>query len=104
PIFLPGVEVVGAMRRRGVHGAGARIGGDVGGQHAEDTAFEERMLKGGALHPGAFEAGQFAGLAEIAGGDYRGGELSGDDVDGAFVVSHPRARKKARGWGTGSLG
>ena len=48
-ILLAGVEVVGAMRGRGVHCAGAGVGGNVGGQHAQDAAVEERMLEGGAL-------------------------------------------------------
>ena len=44
-----GVEVVRAVRGRGVDGAGALFGGDVVGVHAEDGAIEEGMLEGDAL-------------------------------------------------------
>ena len=102
-VALAGVEVVGAMGGSGVDGARALVGGDVGGQNAEDAAVEERVLEGGAFELGAFEAGQFDGFAEIAGGDDGGGEFGGDDVDGGGVVSHPCAQKRAQGWGTRSL-
>ena len=58
PVALAGIEVVGAVRGRGVDRAGAGVGGDVGGQHAEDAALEKRMLEGGALEPRALEAGE----------------------------------------------
>ena len=48
-VALAGVEVVCAVGRRGVDGAGTRVGSDVGGQNAEDAALEERVLEGGAL-------------------------------------------------------
>ena len=48
-IALTGVEVVCAMRGRGVDRAGALVGGDVGGEDAEDAALEERVLEGGVL-------------------------------------------------------
>src|ERR1700687_1238940 len=80
-ITLPGVEVVGAVRGSGVDGPGALIGGDVGGEHAEDAAVEERMLEGGVLDLAAFEAGQFCGRAELAGGDDGGREFSSHDVN-----------------------
>ena len=40
-VALAGVEVVRAVRGRGVHCAGAGVGGDVGGQHAEDRCDRE---------------------------------------------------------------
>ena len=82
-ILLAGVEVVGAMGRGGVHCAGAGVGGNVGGQDAQDAAVEERVLEGGALELAAFEAGELGGFAEIAGGDDRCGQLGGNNVDGA---------------------
>ena len=48
-VALAGVEVVCAVRGRGVDRAGAGVGGDVGGQHAQNAALEERMLEGDAL-------------------------------------------------------
>ena len=41
-VLYPGVEVVGAVRRRGVDHARALVHGDVVGQHAEDRALKER--------------------------------------------------------------
>ena len=55
-VALAGVEVVHAMGRRGVDGAGALVGRDVIRQHAEDGAVEKRMLEGGALQLRAFES------------------------------------------------
>ncbi len=81
-VVLACVEVVGAVGRRGVDGAGAGIGGDVGRQDTEDGALEEWMLKGGAFERGAFEAGEFLHGIQVAG--FRNGfcQRGGDDVDG----------------------
>ncbi len=103
-VALAGVEVVGAVGGRGVDGAGAGVGGDVGGQNAEDAALEERMLEGGALELAAFEAGEFGGCAQFAGGDDGRSEFSGDDVDRAAGLSlrfpiHGGMRLR-HGWGT----
>ena len=59
PVALAGIKVVGAVSRRGMDGAGAGIGGDVGGEHAQDAALQERMLEGDAVERGALEAGEF---------------------------------------------
>jgi hypothetical protein len=102
-VALAGVEVVRSVGGRGVDGAGALVGSDVGGQHAEDAAVEERVLECGALEQAAFEAGEFFRFAEVAGSDYAGGQFRGDDIDGAwlrFVLSHPCRRRKRQGWGT----
>ena len=53
---MPGVEVVRAVARRGVHRAGAGLERDVVGEHAERRARVERMLEADllelrALHP-----------------------------------------------------
>ena len=40
-----GVEVIRAVRRGGVHRAGALVHGDVVGQHAQDCALQKRMRK-----------------------------------------------------------
>ena len=81
-VALAGVEVVGAVGGRGVDGAGAGVGGDVGGQHAQDAALQEGMLEGDAVEHGAFEAGDLSGRAEFAGGGHLRGQCRGDDVDG----------------------
>ena len=51
-VALAGVEVVCAVGGSGVDGAGAGVGGDVGGQDAEDAAVEKRMLEGDAVEHG----------------------------------------------------
>ena len=60
-VALAGVEIVGAVGGCGVDCAGALVGGDVGGENAEDAALEERVLEGGVLELAAFEAGEFGG-------------------------------------------
>ena len=84
-VTLAGVEVVCAMGGSGVDCAGALVGGDVGGEDAEDAAIEEGVLVGGVFELAAFEAGEFGGCAEFTGGDDGGGEFGGDDVDGALI-------------------
>src|SRR5579863_3154142 len=85
PIALPGVEVVGAMGRSRMHGASASVGGDVGGEYAQDAAVEERMLEGDAVQGCALEACQFPGFTQLAGGDDGGGQLRSDNIDRAVV-------------------
>ena len=77
-------------------GAGALVGGDVGGEHAEDAALEERMLEGGVLELAALEAGEFCGCAEFAGGDDGRREFGGDDVD--RIRSVESGRCSGRHW------
>ena len=74
-VALAGIEVVCTVRRRSVDGAGAGVGGDVGGQNAEDAALEEGVLEGGVFELRAFETREFLGRAEPAGGDDRGGQV-----------------------------
>ena len=49
PVTLAGVEVVNAVGGRGVDGAGACVGRDVGRQHAENRPIEKRMLESDAV-------------------------------------------------------
>ena len=58
-VSLAGIKVVCAVRGRGVHRAGAGVGGDVGGQTPRIDALEERMLECDAVERGALEAGEF---------------------------------------------
>ena len=81
-IALTGVEVVCSVRGCGVDGSRALIGSDVGGEDSEDIALKERMLEGGVLERATFEAGEFSGRAEFAGGDDCRGEFGGDDING----------------------
>src|SRR6185503_16178194 len=81
-ILLASVEVVGAVGGSGVDCTGALVGSDVCAENAEDAPLEEGVLVGGVLELAAFEAGEFGGVAESAGGDDGGGEFGGDDVDG----------------------
>ena len=79
-----GVEVVGAVTRRGVHGAGAGVERDVVPEHAERRPRVERMLKAdlfelGALHPRHRLAERLAARR----GDLRRQRL-GDDHRAAF--------------------
>ena len=60
-VALAGGEVVDAVGGCGVDGAGALVGGDVGGVGAEDGAVEEGVLEGGAVEGGAFEEGEDVG-------------------------------------------
>ena len=76
-----GVEVVRAVRGRRVDRAGARVGGNIGGQHAQNAALQKWMLEGGIFKDAAFEARQFGGLAQFAGCGYRRGQLCRDNVD-----------------------
>ena len=56
-VFRPGVEVVGAVRRRGVHRAGALVHGDVIRQHAQDLRDRGKgCAEGGVLQLAAREA------------------------------------------------
>ena len=55
-VAVAGGEVVGAVRGRGVDGAGALVGRDVVGEDAEDLAVEKGVLEGDAVELGAFEA------------------------------------------------
>ena len=83
-VALAGVEVVRAVCRGGVDRAGALVGGDVSGQHAENAAIKKRMLECGALQHAALEAGQLLQVstsAQVAGGSDCGGQFGGDDVD-----------------------
>ncbi len=57
-VAFAGVEVVDAVRGRGVDGAGALVGGDVIGGDAEDGAVQEGVLEGGAVEACAVEAGE----------------------------------------------
>ncbi len=77
-----GVEVVRAVRGRGVHHAGAGVHGDVVGEHAENCAIEERVCKvqrtpfccrGSAPAPSRLAARTFAITSAAS--------LLGDDVD-----------------------
>src|ERR1700722_9086578 len=61
-VALAGGEVVDAVGGGGVDGAGALVGGDVGGVGAEDGAVEEGMLEGGAVQLCALEDGGDVGL------------------------------------------
>ena len=79
-IALAGIEVVGAVRGRGVDRAGARVGGDVGAQYAEDRAFQERMLEGYAFEQGALEAGKLFRVAKPAGRGHLFSQRGGDKI------------------------
>jgi hypothetical protein len=72
------------VRGRGVDGAGAGVGGDVGGQHAEDFALEERMLEGRAIKLASLEACHFQCIVEIAGRQRICGQCLGHNVDVAI--------------------
>ncbi len=45
-VLHSGVEVVGAMRRRRMHGSSALIGRDIVGQHPQDLPVQKRMSEG----------------------------------------------------------
>ena len=64
-VFDAGGEVVGAVRWRGVHGAGTLLGGDVVGKDAEDAAVEEGVGEGGAFELRAGEASNLSRILEI---------------------------------------
>ena len=66
-VAFAGVEVVHAVSRARVDGAGALIGSDVVGQHAEDGAVEKWMLEGGALELRARRRGDLLRRFEMAG-------------------------------------
>ena len=95
-VALAGGEVVDAVGRCGVDGAGALVGGDVGGVDAEDGAVEEGVLEGGAVKRGALEEGEDVGLRcglsgvggahEVSADDDFGEQGLGDDVDGVGRV------------------
>ena len=90
-VALAGGEVVDAVGGRGVDGAGALVGGDVGSVDAEDGAVEERVLEGGAVEGGAFEEsedvslgrgfGRVCGAHEVGMDDDFGEQGLGDDID-----------------------
>ncbi len=79
-VLLAGREIVHAVRGRGVDCAGALVGGDVGGEDAEDGALEERMLEGDAIEGCAFEAGEFDRIFEVARGLHALSQFRSDDV------------------------
>ncbi len=56
-VFHAGLEVVGAVARRGVHGAGAGVERHVAAEHAERGPRVERMLKADVLQLLALHAG-----------------------------------------------
>jgi len=106
--YLAGVEVVCAMRGRGMHRPGAGVVGDVGGQNAQNSAVEEWMLEVNAVESRALEAGELFDRPELAGCGHLRGQFSGNDVDGLSVeVSHPflyaSCGSLRKGWGTGGL-
>ncbi len=76
-VFLAGIKVVCAVRGRGVHRPGSGVGGDVGGQNAQDRPLQERMLEGDAVEHGALEAGKLFGGPELAGFGHLRSQLSG---------------------------
>ena len=92
-VLHAGGEVLRAVRRRGVHHAGAGVHGDVVRQHAENFAIEKRMLKVQALHLAAGEARQFLRVLQVAFRGHIGGQPGGDDVDFAAQI---RARRTLR--------
>ena len=61
--------------------AGARVGGDVGSQHAENRTIQKRMLESDAVKDGSLEARKFFRRSELAGSGHLLGQRSGDDVD-----------------------
>ena len=69
-----------------MHRAGAGVGRNVSGQHAQDAALEERMLEGLALERRTLESCQFFRFIEDAGGFYLSGQRLGHDVDLAIGV------------------
>ena len=79
-VLHPGVEVVGAVGRRGVDYAGALIHGDVVGEHAQDCAIKERVGELYVLQFLAGEAGENLGLLQSNLAGEFGSQLLGDDV------------------------
>ena len=69
------------MRWGGVDNACAGVHGDVVGQHAEDFAIEEGMLKVQPLHLAAGEVGEFVSVFETAFRGHIGGQPCRDNVN-----------------------
>ena len=100
-VLLAGVEVVNAVRGCGMHRAGAGVGGDVGGQHAQDGPLQKRMLESDPVEHGSFEAGDLFCGAELARLGHLPGQLRGDDVHGRSVVVSRSCLRQ--GWGARHL-
>ena len=83
-VLLTGIKVVGAVRRRGMHRTGSGVGGDVGGQHAQDRPLQKRMLKGNAVERRALEAGKLFGGSELASLGHLCRQLGGHNVHEAI--------------------
>ncbi len=68
-----------------MHRAGALVGGDIPGEHAQDLSFEKRMEEDGPLQPASRKAGDFPRILQPAflhGLPRQGG---GDDEDLVFM-------------------
>src|SRR4029077_15216430 len=64
PVFLAGVEVIGAVSRSGVHDSAALIESDVVGENAGHLNRQKRMLKSHPGKVGTFELSPNAGYLD----------------------------------------
>ena len=89
-VLLAGAVVLLAVARGGVHAAGARLQGDVVGEHEQRLAVDEGVLAGGVLRVAGVHLCELLRLAQATGRVHGLGQVLGHDqrLAGRVLVGH----------------